>query len=155
MKSPVMDEFVRREKYEERELGARAELIPRLIPLGLMPTRELPDREVRALVGSLRARSLRDGIPLRSYGLMHDSDGEVGPVLLRRVLYGISCRNCETAAEAIPGAIGLPSATMSRAFLSASAAQYRGRGAGKREGDVISAWRRGRQQLGMGLIRAP
>ena len=34
-------------------------------------------------------------------------------LLLRRVLYGISCRNYESAAEAIPGAIGLSSSTVS------------------------------------------
>ena len=35
--------------------------------------------------------------------------GEVNDLLLKRVLYGISCRNYEAAAEAIPGAIGLSS----------------------------------------------
>jgi hypothetical protein len=42
-------------------------------------------------------------------------------VLLHRVLYGISCRNYEAAAEAIPGAIGLSSSTVSRRFVEASA----------------------------------
>jgi transposase-like protein len=72
-----------------------------------------------------RVRSSQGEIPLRSYGMLHDSDGEVDPVLLRRVLYGISCRNYEAAAESIPGAIGLSSSTVSRAFVSASAAQLR------------------------------
>ena len=31
----------------------------------------------------------------------------VNDLLLKRVLYGISCRNYEAAAETIPGAIGL------------------------------------------------
>ena len=46
-------------------------------------------------------------------------------LLLRRVLYGISCRNYEAAAEAIPGAIGLTGSTVSRGFIQASAAQLR------------------------------
>ena len=36
------------------------------------------------------------------------------------VLYGISCRNYEAAAEAIPGAIGLSGSTVSRGFIRAS-----------------------------------
>ena len=41
-------------------------------------------------------------IPLRSYEALNDG-GEVNDLLLKRVLYGISCRNYEAAAEAIPG----------------------------------------------------
>ena len=43
-------------------------------------------------------------IPLRSYEALH-GDRAVNDLLLRRVLYGISCRNYAAAAEAIPGAI--------------------------------------------------
>ena len=49
----------------------------------------------------------------------------VNDLLLRRVLYGISCRNYAAAAEAIPGAIGLSGSTVSRAFIEASAAKLR------------------------------
>ena len=63
-------------------------------------------------------------IPLRSYEALSDG-GEVNELLLRRVLYGISCRNYEAAAEAIPGAIGLSSSTVSRGFVEASAAKLR------------------------------
>ena len=59
-------------------------------------------------------------IPLRSYEALR-GDREVDDLLLRRVLYGISCRNYEAAAEAIPGAIGLSSSTVSRGFIQASA----------------------------------
>ena len=45
--------------------------------------------------------------------------------MLKRVLYGISCRNYEAAAESVPGAIGLSSATVSRSFIQASAATLR------------------------------
>ena len=63
-------------------------------------------------------------IPLRSYAALH-GDRAVTDLLLRRVLYGISCRNYEAAAEAIPGAIGLTGSTVSRGFIQASAAQLR------------------------------
>ena len=46
-------------------------------------------------------------------------------LLLTRVLYGISCRNYEAAAEVIPGAIGLSGSTVSRGFIQASAAKLR------------------------------
>jgi putative transposase len=46
--------------------------------------------------------------------------GELNETLFRRVLYGISCRDYEGAAEAVPGAIGLSSSTVSRQFVEAS-----------------------------------
>lgn len=69
-----------------------------------------------------RVRSRRGEIPLRAYGALK-ARGDVDEGLLRRVLYGISCRNYEAAAEAIPGAIGLSSSSVSRSFIEASAAK--------------------------------
>ncbi|MFQ5669197.1 MAG: transposase [Acidobacteriota bacterium] len=63
-------------------------------------------------------------IPLRAYEAL-SGENEVNDLLLKRVLYGISCRNYEAAAESIPGAIGLSSSTVSRGFIEASAAQLR------------------------------
>jgi hypothetical protein len=60
-----------------------------------------------------RVRGAKGELPLRSYSTL-SSRGEVDPVLLKRVLYGISCRNYEQAAQAIPGAIGLSSSSVSR-----------------------------------------
>jgi transposase-like protein len=72
-----------------------------------------------------RVRSVSGGeVPLRSYAAL-SGDHEVDDLLLKRVLYGISCRNYETAAAAIPGAIGLSSSSVSRSFVEASAAQLR------------------------------
>ena len=72
-----------------------------------------------------RVRSLGGGeIPLRSYEAL-SRGGEVDDLLLKRVLYGISCRNYESAAESIPGAIGLSSSTVSRSFVQASATELR------------------------------
>jgi transposase-like protein len=72
-----------------------------------------------------RVRSARGELPLQSYAALHGTGGELDETLLRRVLYGISCRNYEAAAAAIPGAIGLSSSTVSRAFVTASAAQLK------------------------------
>lgn len=71
-----------------------------------------------------RVRGPKGELPLRSYTTL-SGRGEVDPVLLRRVLHGISCRNYETAAAAIPGAIGLSSSSVSRAFVEASSARLR------------------------------
>jgi putative transposase len=72
-----------------------------------------------------RVRSAAGGeIPLRSYTALSQG-GDLDELLLKRVLYGISCRNYEAAAESIPGAIGLSSTTVSRKFIEASAAKLR------------------------------
>lgn len=72
-----------------------------------------------------RVRGNRGEIPLRSYAALKGRRGEVNELLLRRVLYGLSCRNYESAAESIPGAIGLSSSSVSRSFIEASAAKLR------------------------------
>ena len=146
---------VRRSEYETMDLDAKVELIRDLIPLGLMHIQDLLDDEVTALAGQRHAREdgapgMRHGsnpgsvrlagqrvpirvprvrgpqgeLPLRSYSTVNGS-GEVDAVLLKRVLYGISCRNYEAAAAAIPGAIGLSSSSVSRAFVEASAERLR------------------------------
>src|SRR5216110_1297809 len=144
-----------REEYEGLELNAKVELIRSLIPLGLMHVQALLEDEVESLAGRRYARTdgasgtrhgsnpgtvVLDGqrvpirvprvrseqaeIPLRSYPALHGT-GEADEALLRRVLYGISCRNYESAARAIPGAIGLSSSTVSRTFIEASAAKLK------------------------------
>jgi len=64
-------------------------------------------------------------IPLESLAYLRGT-GQLDEVLLKRVLYGISCRNYEVAAAAVPGAIGLSSSTVSRRFTHASAKQLKG-----------------------------
>jgi len=63
-------------------------------------------------------------IALRSHAALSEA-GALDELLLKRVLYGISCRNYEAAAELIPGAIGLSSSTVSRNFIKASAAKLK------------------------------
>ena len=74
-----------------------------------------------------RVRNQRDGqeVPLESYRAFHGQAGEVDEPLLRKVLYGISCRNYETAAKSIPGAIGLSASSVSRQFIEGTAKQLR------------------------------
>jgi transposase-like protein len=146
---------LRRTVYDALDLDSKVELIRELIPLGLIHIQELLDDEVTALAGARhargdgvagmrhgsnpgsvrmagqrvpirvpRVRGARGELPLRSYSTL-SGRGEVDPVLLKRVLYGISCRNYEQAAQAIPGAIGLSSSSVSRAFVEASASRLR------------------------------
>ena len=148
-------EVVDREKYRGLDVDAKVELIRSLVPLGLMHVKELLDDEVKALAGERyarraeeevwrygrnpgsvrlagqrvpikvpRVRGPRGEVSLRSYQMFQER-GQVDETLLRRVLFGISCRNYEAAAEAIPGAIGLSSSSVSRAFVEASAAELR------------------------------
>ena len=74
-----------------------------------------------------RVRNLPEGkeVPLESLRAFRAARGSVDETLLRRVLYGLSCRNYEAAAEAFPGAIGLSPSTVSRQFIAASAAKLR------------------------------
>lgn len=98
-------------------------------------TPDLPGRRHGSNPGSVQLAGQRH--PLRIPRVQHKSGGEipldtlvqlcgtgrVDDLLLKRVLYGISCRNYETAAAAVPGAIGLSSSTVSRTFTRASAQQ--------------------------------
>jgi putative transposase len=146
---------VPREEYLVLDLDSKIELIRGLVPLGLMHVQELLDDEVLALAGVRHARQdggvgTRHGsnpgtvqlagqrvpirvprvrgeqgeIPLRSYQALHGSS-QVDDQLLRRVLYGISCRNYAAAAQSIPGALGLSSSTVSRNFIEASAVKLK------------------------------
>jgi len=72
-----------------------------------------------------RVRDENGEIPLESYQKLRGSAGEVDEKLFQRVLYGVSCRNYEKAAESIPGAIGLSSSSVSRSFIASSAAQLK------------------------------
>ena len=66
-----------------------------------------------------RVRGSGGEVRLSSYGQFH-AGGELDETMFRRVLYGISCRDYEAASEAVPGAIGLSSSTVSRRFQKAS-----------------------------------
>lgn len=146
---------LRPEEYEGLAPNVKVELIRDLIPLALLHVRKVLQEEVESLAGRRYARGdgamgTRHGsnpgsvvlagqripirvprvrgdqaeLPLQSYPALHGT-GEVDDVLLGRVLHGISCRNYESAAQSIPGAIGLSSSSVSRAFVEASATKLR------------------------------
>ena len=72
-----------------------------------------------------RVQHQRGGeIPLQALEQLRGT-GHVDDLLLKRVLYGISCRNYETAAAAVPGAIGFSGSSVSRTFIRASAQQLK------------------------------
>lgn len=78
----------------------------------------------RVAIDVPRLRGRRGEVTLESYQQMNES-GEMDETLFRRVLYGISCRNYESAAESIPGAIGLSKSTVSEHFIEASSKHLR------------------------------
>jgi putative transposase len=98
-------------------------------------TPELPGRRHGSNAGSVQLAGQRH--PLRLQRVQHKNGGEISlhaldrlrgtgqmdALLLKRVLSGISCRNYEAAAGAVPGAIGLSSSTVSRTFTRTSAQQ--------------------------------
>ena len=71
-----------------------------------------------------RLRNKMGEVDLPSWNALGGT-GTIDDQLFKRVLYGISCRNYEEAAGAIPGAIGLSSSTVSRNFIKASAAKLK------------------------------
>lgn len=81
--------------------------------------------------------------------------GQVDALLLKRVLYGISWRNDERAAAAVPGAIGLSSSTVSRTFTRASAQQLQAlQDRDLRELDVVAVFLDGKTFADMTMVIA-
>lgn len=140
--------------FDSQPIDTKVELIRALIPLGLMAVQEMLEAEVSALAGarygrdgrhyrhgtnpgsvklqgqrhSVRVPRVRDRqgreVSLSSWMALKEAR-EPDELLLRRVLYGLSCRNYEAAAQALPGAIGLSPASISRSFVQASRAQLK------------------------------
>jgi hypothetical protein len=61
-----------------------------------------------------RVRDAAGEVKLVTYAQLQGANGAVDEGLLQRVLLGISCRDYEAAAEAVPGAIGLSKSQVSR-----------------------------------------
>jgi putative transposase len=79
----------------------------------------LGDQKVRVKVPRVRDRAANQEVELQTYkGLQEPQRFE--ETLLRRVLYGISCKRYSEAAQAIPGVFGLNSSSVSRRFIRAS-----------------------------------
>jgi len=82
----------------------------------------LLDQKVPVRVPRVRDRRLGVEIPLESYRRLQQPQA-VEEGMLRRVLYGLSCRDYRAAAEAIPEAFGLSRSSVSRWYVRATARQ--------------------------------
>lgn len=153
-KCRVMAKVMSSEEYGESSVDSRVELIQALIPLGLMKVREELEAEVSSLAGKrysrgsvarhgknpgsvviggqrvgievprVRDRLRGEEVPLRSYRRLHYGK-DCDDAALIRVLKGLSCRDYESAAMAVPEAFGLSSSTVSRRFVRASGKQLK------------------------------
>lgn len=84
----------------------------------------LADQKLPVTVPRVRDRRAHHEVPLPTYQqLQAPRAQDVG--LFRRVLGGLSCREYEAAAEAVPEAFGLARASVSRRFIRASARELR------------------------------
>lgn len=80
----------------------------------------LLDQKLPVRVPRVRDRRLGVEVPLESYRrLQQPREAEEG--MLRRVLYGLSCRDYRLAAEAVPEAFGLSRSSVSRRYIRATA----------------------------------
>ena len=142
------------DEYGALGADSRVELIQALIPLGLMKVEEELESEVSTLAGErysrgpvarygknpgsvviggqrvgievprVRDRAHGEEIPLASYRRLHHGK-DCDDAALIRVLKGLSCRDYESAAMAVPEAFGLSSSTVSRRFVRASGKQLK------------------------------
>ena len=84
----------------------------------------LADQKLPITVPRVRDRAAQCEVPLATYAALQTPRAhDVG--LYRKVLGGLSCREYEAAAEAVPEAFGLAKSTVSRRFIRATAAELR------------------------------
>jgi len=82
----------------------------------------LADQKLPVTVPRVRDRQAQREVPLATYAALQTPRArDMG--LFRRVLGGLSCRDYEAAAEAVPEAFGLARSSVSRRFIRASANQ--------------------------------
>jgi hypothetical protein len=80
----------------------------------------LSDQKVPVRVPRVRDVTKNKEVPLESYRLLQEP-GAAEEEVMRRILCGLSCRNDEGCAEAVPEAFGISSTTISRRFIKVSA----------------------------------
>ena len=84
----------------------------------------LADQKLPIRVPRVRDREAQCEVPLATYAALQTPRAQdVG--LFRKVLGGLSCREYEAAAEAVPEAFGLARSSVSRRFIRASASELR------------------------------
>jgi transposase-like protein len=80
----------------------------------------LADQKLALPVPRVRDRQAGTEVPLQTYlRLQQPRAADEG--VLRRILYGLSCRDYQTCAEAVPEAFGLSRSSLSRRYVKATA----------------------------------
>jgi transposase-like protein len=80
----------------------------------------LADQKLALPVPRVRDRQARVEVPLQTYArLQQPRAADEG--ILRRILYGLSCRDYRACAEAVPEAFGLSRSNLSRRYIRATA----------------------------------
>lgn len=104
---------------------ARDDDRPAVVRWGTQPgSIYLADQKLPITVPRVRDRDAQCEVPLATYAALQTPRAhDVG--LFRKVLGGLSCREYEAAAEAVPEAFGLAKSTVSRRFIRASAQELR------------------------------
>ena len=78
------------------------------------------DQKLPIQVPRVRDREARTEVPLETYArLQHPRAADEG--ILRRLLYGLSCRDYRACAEVVPEAFGLSCSSVSRRYIRATA----------------------------------
>lgn len=80
----------------------------------------LADQKLPISRPRVRNRMMKQEVPLESYALLQ-KPRRADEGVLQRVLRGLSCRQYEDCAEAVPEAFGLSASTVSRRFIRTSA----------------------------------
>lgn len=100
---------------------AREDGVPHLVRWGQQRgSVYLADQKLPVQVPRVRNRQAGSEVPLQSYTrLQQPRAADEG--VLRRILYGLSCRDYRAAAEAVPEAFGLSRSSVSRRYIRATA----------------------------------
>jgi transposase-like protein len=98
----------------------------------------LADQKLPITYPRLRNLSQNTEVPLATYHQLQTPRTADGG-LFRKILLGLSCRNYEACAEAVPSAFGLRPSTVSRRFIRASARHLRTLSERRLEGEEFVA----------------
>jgi transposase-like protein len=122
----ISEELERELVYLTGEKYCRKGGIPGNVRYGNNPgTIFLGGQKVPIKVPRVRNLLSNEEVGLKNYQSFHSQGRDIKELLFRRVLYGLSCKNYESAAESIPGTFGLSSSTVSRQFIKASASKLK------------------------------
>ena len=122
----ISEELERELLYLTGEKYCRKGGIPGNVRYGNNPgTVFLGGQKVPIEVPRVRNLLSNEEVALKNYQSFHSHGRDIKELLFRRVLYGLSCKNYESAAESIPGTFGLSPSTVSRQFIKASASKLK------------------------------